>query len=78
MVQMWYNEGNKTKEEQRMKVNVSSGLLNACAYLAEIEIDGKYVTLYQFSKRRYFLHIESDGFYEFSSRKAVDKFLVTI
>ena len=61
-----------------MKVNVSSGLLNMCQYLAEIEISGKYVTLYQLSKRKYFIHIEDDGFYQFSSRKAVDKFISEI
>ena len=58
-----------------MKANVSNGLINMCNYLAEIEVDGRYVTLYQYSKRKYFVHIEDDGFYEFNSRKAVDKFI---
>ena len=61
-----------------MKVEISSGFIHNCKLLAEIELEGRFVALYQFSKRKYFLHIEDDGFYEFNSRKAVDKFLVTI
>ena len=61
-----------------MKVNVCSGLLNMCKCLAEIEISGKFVILYQYSKRKYYIHIEDVGFYEFDSRKAVDKFISKI
>ena len=58
-----------------MKVNVSSGVINNCCFLAEIEIHNLFVALYQYSRRKYYIVIEDGSIYEFNSRKAVDKFI---
>lgn len=57
-----------------MKTN---GYLNLSELVCEIEIDGKLVSLYCYSKRKYFLCIEGqENALEFSSRKAVDEFII--
>ena len=57
-----------------MKTN---GYLNLSELICEIEIDGKFVSLYRYSKRKYFLCIEGqENALEFSSRKAVDEFII--
>lgn len=57
-----------------MKTN---GCLNLSEFVCEIEIDGKFVSLYRYSKRKYFLYIEGqENALEFSSRKAVDEFII--
>lgn len=57
-----------------MKAN---GYLNLSEFVCEIKIDGKFVSLYRYSKRKYFLCIEGqENALEFSSRKAVDEFII--
>lgn len=56
-----------------MKAN---GYLNLSEFVCEIEIDGKFVSLYRYSKRKYYLCIEGqEEALEFNSRKAVDAFI---
>ena len=49
---------------------------NFCELVADIEIDGKIVTLWRYTKRKYYLCIEGqEEALEFNSRKAVDVFI---
>lgn len=52
---------------------------NFCDFIAEIEIEGKIITLWRYSKRKYYLCIEGQKeALEFNSRKAVDAFLTNM
>lgn len=47
-----------------------------CELVADVEISGKIVTLWRYSKRKYYLCIEGqEEVLEFNSRKAVDAFI---
>lgn len=55
------------------------GCLNLSEFVCEIEIDGKFVALYRYSKRKYFLCIEGqENALEFPSKKAVDIFIMNM
>lgn len=49
--------------------------LNVSEFVAEIEISGRFVTLYRYSKRKYYLCVEGEEPREFPNRKAVDAFI---
>lgn len=50
---------------------------NLCELVAEVEINGKFVTLWRYSKRKYYLWIEGqEEALEFNSRKDVDTFIM--
>lgn len=52
---------------------------NFCELVADVEIDGKFVTLWRYSKRKYYLCIEGqEETLEFNSRKAVDAFIMNM
>lgn len=50
-----------------------------CELVVDVEIDGKFVTLWQSHKRKYYLCIEGqEKALEFNSRKAVDAFIMNM
>ena len=52
---------------------------NFCELVADVEINGKIVTLWRYNKRKYFLCIEGqENALEFNSRKAVDAFIMNM